>query len=58
MDFKEEMRFRTKKQHPCGGSTWQVLRVGADIRIRCENCGHLVMVPRGKLTKMVKEVLN
>ena len=45
-----------KKQHPCGGNTFRVLRVGSDIRIVCENCGHDVTVARGKLEKNIKKI--
>jgi len=48
---------RTKKNHPCGGSEWEILRVGMDFRIRCITCGHLLMLPRAKFEKMVKQVL-
>jgi hypothetical protein len=46
-----------KKPHPCGGSEWEVLRVGMDFRIRCLKCAHLVMLPRQKFEKGVKKVL-
>ena len=45
-----------KKGHPCGGQEWTVLRVGADIRIKCSQCGHLVMLPRAKLEKQIKKI--
>ena len=45
-----------KKQHPCGGNTFRVLRVGSDIRIACENCGHDVTVARVKLEKNIKKI--
>jgi hypothetical protein len=45
-----------KKQHPCGGNAFRVLRVGSDIRIVCENCGHDVTVARVKLEKNIKKI--
>ncbi len=45
-----------KKTHPCGSSTWKVLRSGADFRIECEGCGHQVMLSRTKLEKAVKKI--
>ena len=45
-----------KKQHPCGGNTFRVLRVGSDIRIVCENCGHDVTVALVKLEKNIKKI--
>ena len=37
---------RLKKPHPCGSSEWEILRVGADFRLKCLGCGHQVMVSR------------
>lgn len=47
-----------KKAHPCGCHEWEVLRVGMDFRIKCLQCGHLVMLPRVKFEKNVKRVLT
>ncbi len=47
-----------KKQHPCGAKTWEIVRVGADIKIKCSGCGHVVMLPRSKFNKMVKRVVT
>ena len=44
-----------KKKHPCGSSEWEILRVGADFRIKCLGCGHMVMLPRVKFEKAVKK---
>ena len=43
-----------KKPHPCGSKEWKILRVGADIKIRCEGCGHDVILPRHKFDKQIK----
>ncbi len=45
-----------KKQHPCGGKSFKVLRVGSDIRIMCETCMRDVTVPRVKLEKNIKKI--
>lgn len=45
-----------KKQHPCGGKRFSVLRVGSDIRIVCTTCGRDVTVPRIKLEKSIKKI--
>ena len=37
---------RMKKPHPCGSCEWEVLRVGADFRLKCQGCGHQIMVAR------------
>ena len=47
---------KLKKQHPCGSFEWEVLRSGADFRLKCTGCGHQVMVPRTKLEKSVREI--
>lgn len=51
-------RLEMKKPHPCGGKVWVVLRVGMDLRLRCENCGHEIMAPRVKLEKGIKRKLE
>ena len=33
---------KLKKQHPCGSSEWEILRVGADFRLKCTGCGHQI----------------
>lgn len=35
-----------KKPHPCGSKDWEILRVGADFRLKCMGCGHMVMISR------------
>lgn len=47
--------FRMKKPHPCGSDRWEVYRTGADIGIRCQGCGHRVMLPRVKFEKAAKQ---
>lgn len=45
-----------KKQHPCGSKNWKILRIGADFRMECCGCGHIVMIPRVKAEKNIKNV--
>ncbi|MGI6778457.1 MAG: DUF951 domain-containing protein [Acetivibrionales bacterium] len=47
-----------KKQHPCGSKEWEVIRVGADFRIKCLGCSHSVMLPRVKFEKSVKKIIK
>lgn len=49
---------RMRKEHPCGGTDWEIMRVGMDFRIRCLKCGHVVLLPRVKFEKGVKTVLK
>ncbi len=46
-----------KKQHPCGTNEWKIIRMGADVRIKCEGCQHSVMIPRREFEKKMKKVL-
>ena len=48
---------KLRKPHPCGGHDWEVLRLGADIRIKCLDCGRLVLLPRSTLEKRVKAIV-
>lgn len=45
-----------KKQHPCGTNSWEITRVGADIRIKCLNCGRSIMLPRIEFNKKLKTI--
>ncbi len=47
-----------KKPHPCGSAQWQVLRIGADFRLRCLGCGHEVMGARSKFEKQIKALVR
>ena len=49
---------KCKKAHPCGGNVWEILRVGADFRIKCAKCGRMLMLTRVKFEKSVKEKLE
>ncbi len=62
-DFEEEsMEYqvsdvvRLKKKHPCGSFEWEVLRVGADFRLKCMGCGHQIMISRKLVEKNTKEI--
>ena len=47
-----------KKQHPCGSNEWEITRVGADIKIKCLNCGKCIMLPRLEFNKKLKKVIK
>ena len=47
-----------KKQHPCGTNAWKIIRMGADIRIKCEGCQHSVLIPRKEFEKKMKRLLT
>ena len=58
MDLKVGDRIEMKKTHPCGCKTFELLRVGMDFKIKCESCGREVMVPRKKVEKNIRKVLD
>ena len=47
---------RLRKSHPCGGSEWEVVRLGAYIKIRCLTCDRRVMLSRSELAKRTRSV--
>lgn len=48
---------KMRKAHPCGSDLWQVTRTGMDFGMKCQGCGHFVMLPRVKFERMVKSVV-
>ncbi|MCM3597255.1 DUF951 domain-containing protein [Metabacillus idriensis] len=46
-----------KKPHPCGANRWKIIRMGMDIRIKCEGCAHSVMIPRRDFARKMKKRL-
>lgn len=56
MDVRVGDVLTMKKQHPCGGSRFSVLRIGMDFRLRCETCGHEMMIPRLKAEKHIRKI--
>ena len=49
---------RLKKKHPCGSYDWEVVRLGADIGIRCLGCQHRVLMPRSTLERRIKTFVS
>lgn len=58
MTVKVGDRVEMKKPHPCGAKIFSVLRVGMDYRLKCEGCGHEVMLPRRKAEKDIKLLIT
>lgn len=50
-------RLIMKKPHPCGGKEWQIVRIGADIKIQCQTCGKFVNLTRDELKKRTKTLV-
>lgn len=49
---------RLRKPHPCGSYEWRVVRLGADIGMRCQKCGHRVLLPRGTFERRIKTFVS
>lgn len=57
-DFNLHDIVETKKVHPCGSKTWEIIRVGADVKIKCTGCERIVMLPRSKFEKSAKKIVK
>ena len=49
---------QTRKKHPCGSEVWTVIRTGADIKMRCNGCAHVVMIDRETFLRRRKKLLE
>ena len=56
MDIQVGDIIRLKKKHPCGSYEWEVLRIGADFRLKCIGCAHQIMIPRKVVEKNIKKI--
>lgn len=57
MDIQVGDVLKLKKPHPCGSKEWEVLRVGMDFRLKCNGCGHQIMLPRKQLERNVRQII-
>ncbi len=55
MEYQVGDIVRVKKEHPCGSKIWQITRIGVDFKLKCQGCGHEIIVNRPKALKMIKE---
>ena len=58
MDIRVGDELVMKKNHPCGNSSFKVIRSGMDFKLECMGCRHVVMVPRAKAEKNIKKVIR
>mgnify|MGYP005779625773 FL=1 len=56
MDYKIGDIVRTKKKHPCGSKLWEITRVGVDFKLKCQGCGHVVVLERPKALKTITKL--
>ena len=57
-EYKMGSIVKMKKDHPCGTNLFEITRLGADIKIKCINCGHSIMIPRIEFNKKLKRIIN
>lgn len=58
MDIRIGDKLLMKKKHPCGNDVFTVTRIGMDFRLKCDGCGHEVMIPRVKAEKGLKKIIR
>lgn len=58
VDYQMGEKLRLRKKHPCGGFEWEVVRLGADIGVKCTTCSRKVLMPRSTLEKRTKTRLT
>ncbi len=58
MDVAVGDKLIMKKQHPCGGTEFSVLRVGMDFKVKCTTCGRELMAPRKTIEKSIKKIIK
>jgi hypothetical protein len=57
-DVQVDDLVRLRKPHPCGSYEWRVVRIGADIGLKCQVCGRRVLMDRRTYRKRVKKVIH
>lgn len=57
-EYKLGSKVIMKKQHPCGTNEWEIIRLGADIKIRCIHCNRTIMLPRIEFNRKLKKVID
>lgn len=58
MDIELGDVVRLRKKHPCGNDEWEVVRLGADVRIKCLGCQRQVLLERGVFERRVKAAVS
>ncbi len=57
-NYKLGDRLVLKKGHPCGTNDWEIVKLGADIKLKCTGCGRLVFISRIELNKKIKKIIE
>jgi hypothetical protein len=57
LDVQVDDLVRLRKPHPCGSYEWRVVRIGADIGLKCQVCGRRILLDRRSFNKRVKQII-
>ena len=57
-EYKINSIVMMKKNHPCGSNEWEIIRMGADIKIKCIKCGRAIMLSRIDFNKKLKKIIK
>lgn len=57
-EYKLNSIVTMKKPHPCGTNEWEIIRLGADIKIKCCKCERTIMMPRIDFNKKLKKIIT
>ncbi len=57
-NYKLGSKVMMKKEHPCKTNLFEIVRIGVDIKIKCVNCGRVIMLPRVEFNKKIKKVVE
>lgn len=58
LDFRLQDVVTLRKPHPCGGNAWTVVRLGADIGLRCDRCSRRLLLPRPQVERRLQQFLR
>jgi hypothetical protein len=58
VEFRMGDLVQLRKPHPCGGFVWEIVRLGADIGLKCQTCGHRVLLERRTLERRLKAFVS
>lgn len=58
MDYQIGDIVKTKKSHPCGSNLWEITRIGVDFKLKCQGCGHIIVLERPTALKIITKKLD
>ena len=58
MDYQIGDIVKKKKAHPCGSNLWEITRIGVGFKLKCQGCGHIVVLERPKALKIITKKIR